>query len=268
MRGFRPIAEIQYLDYLLYGLQILSDDLATLQYRSFGGQKAPVIIRTRGHRLEGVWHSGSPMSTIISSLRGIYVCTPRNMVQAAGMYNTLLQGDEPGMVIECLNGYRKKEKMPNNLDTFTLPLGKVEVIKEGTDITIVTYGSMCSICTDAADKLVEYGILAEVIDVQTLLPFDLNHDIVKSLAKTNRVLFADEDVPGGASAYMMQKVLEEQNGYIYLDAKPKTIHSWAHRPAYATDGDYFSKPNIDDVVEYVYKMFAEDNPQKFPPMYW
>ena len=267
MRGLKPIAEIQYLDYLMYAIQIISDDLATLQYRSYGGQKAPVIIRTRGHRLEGVWHSGSPLGTIINSMRGVYVCTPRNMVQAAGLYNTLLQGDEPGLVIECLNGYRLKERLPSNLDTFSIPLGQVETIREGTDITIVTYGSMCRICEDAADKLQEFGISAEIIDVQTLLPFDLNHDIVNSLKKTNKILFADEDVPGGSSAYMMQKVLEEQGGYYHLDSKPKTIHSWAHRPAYATDGDYFSKPNADDVLEYVYCMFSEDNPEKFPELY-
>lgn len=267
MRGFRPIAEIQYLDYIMYAIQIISDDLASLQYRSFGGQKAPVIIRTRGHRLEGVWHSGSPMATIINSVRGVYVCTPRNMVQAAGMYNTLLQGDEPGIVVECLNGYRKKERLPSNLEDFCVPLGQVEIIKKGSDITIVTYGSMCGICMEAAEKLAEVGISAEIIDVQTLLPFDLNHDILTSLKKTNKVLFADEDVPGGASAYMMQKVLEEQEGYYQLDAKPKTIHSWAHRPAYATDGDYFSKPNSDDVFEYVYEMFSLDDPQKFPEIY-
>lgn len=267
MRGFRPIAEIQYLDYIMYAIQIISDDLASLQYRSFGGQKAPVIIRTRGHRLEGVWHSGSPMATIINSVRGVYVCTPRNMVQAAGMYNTLLQGDEPGIVVECLNGYRKKERLPSNLEDFCVPLGQVEIIRKGSDITIVTYGSMCGICMEAAEKLAEVGISAEIIDVQTLLPFDLNHDILTSLKKTNKVLFADEDVPGGASAYMMQKVLEEQEGYYQLDAKPKTIHSWAHRPAYATDGDYFSKPNSDDVFEYVYEMFSLDDPQKFPEIY-
>lgn len=267
MRGFRPIAEIQYLDYIMYAIQIISDDLATLHYRSYGGQKAPVIIRTRGHRLEGVWHSGSPMATIINSVRGVYVCTPRNMVQAAGMYNTLLKGDEPGIVVECLNGYRKKEKLPDNLNEITVPLGKVETIKEGSDITIVTYGSMCGICMDAAEKLEETGISAEVIDVQTLLPFDLDHNILTSLKKTNKVLFADEDVPGGASAYMMQQVLEKQEGYYHLDCKPKTIHSWAHRPAYATDGDYFSKPNADDVFEYVYEMFNTDNPEKFPELY-
>lgn len=267
MRGFRPIAEIQYLDYIMYALQIISDDLATLQYRSAGGQKAPVIIRTRGHRLEGVWHSGSPMSTIISSVRGVYVCVPRNMVQAAGMYNTLLLGDEPAIVIECLNGYRRKEKLPDNLDKFTVQLGKVETLREGTDITVVTYGSMCTICMEATVLLQEMGISVELIDVQTLLPFDIDHDIVKSLAKTNKVLFADEDVPGGASAYMMQNVLEEQNGYYHLDCSPKTIHSWAHRPAYATDGDYFSKPNVDDVIEYVYNMFREDDPIKYPELY-
>jgi len=267
LRGFRPIAEIQYLDYIMYAIQIISDDLATLHYRSYGGQKAPVIIRTRGHRLEGVWHSGSPMATIINSVRGVYVCTPRNMTQAAGMYNTLLQGDEPGIVVECLNGYRKKETLPDNIAELTIPLGKVETIKEGKDITIVTYGSMCAICTDAAEKLDHISISVEVIDVQTLLPFDVNQDIVKSLEKTNKVLFADEDVPGGGTAYMMQQVLEKQGGYYHLDAKPKTIHSWAHRPAYATDGDYFSKPNVDDVFEYVYEMFREDDPEKFPELY-
>ncbi len=266
-RGLRPIAEIQYLDYLMYAIQILSDDLATLQYRSYGTQKAPVIVRTRGHRLEGVWHSGSPLATIINSLRGIHVCVPRNMTQAAGFYNTLIEAGDPALVIECLNGYRLKEKMPSNIDTYKLELGKVETIREGTDITIVTYGSMCRIVMEAAGTLLTVGISVEVIDVQTLLPFDINNDIVQSLKKTNRVLFADEDVPGGTTAFMMQNVLEFQGGYYHLDAKPKTISSWAHRPAYATDGDYFSKPNAEDVFEYVYAMFSEDDLERFTPLY-
>ena len=266
-RGLKPIAEIQYLDYIMYAIQILSDDLATLQYRSYGTQKAPVIVRTRGHRLEGVWHSGSPLGTIINSIRGVHVCVPRNMTQAAGYYNTLIESGDPAVVIECLNGYRLKERMPANIGEYKLELGKVEVIREGTDITIVTYGSMCRIVMDAAEMLMGVGISTEVIDVQSLLPFDLNHDIVKSLKKTNRVLFADEDVPGGTTAFMMQHVLEFQGGYYHLDAKPKTISSWAHRPAYATDGDYFSKPNVEDVFDYVYDMFSEDNPETFTPLY-
>lgn len=266
-RGLKPIAEIQYLDYIMYAIQILSDDLATLQYRSYGTQKAPVIVRTRGHRLEGVWHSGSPLGTIINSIRGVHVCVPRNMTQAAGFYNTLIESGDPAVVIECLNAYRLKEKMPSNIEHYKLELGKVETLREGTDITIVTYGSMCRIVMDAAINLSKVGIDAEVIDVQTLLPFDLNNDIVKSLAKTNRVLFADEDVPGGTTAFMMQHVLEFQGGYYHLDSKPKTISSWAHRPAYATDGDYFSKPNAEDVFDYVYDLFSEDDPKKFTSLY-
>ncbi len=266
MRGLRPIAEIQYLDYIMYAVQIITDDLATVRYRSFGMQKAPVIIRTRGHRLEGVWHSGSPTGAILNMVRGVYVCVPRNMTQAAGMYNTLLKGDDPAIVIECLNGYRLKEKVPSNLGEFNLQLGVPDVLKEGKDITIVTYGSMCRIVMDAAQELEKAGISCEVIDVQTLMPFDVNHMIVTSLKKTNRVLFADEDVPGGATAFMMQQVLEKQNGYYYLDSKPKCIHSWAHRPAYA-DGDYFSKPNAEDVFDYVYDIFREVSPQDFPDIY-
>lgn len=266
MRGLRPIAEIQYLDYIMYAIQVITDDLATVRYRSFGMQKAPVIIRTRGHRLEGVWHSGSPTGSILNMVRGVYVCVPRNMTQAAGMYNTLLNGDDPGIVIECLNGYRLKEKMPSNLGEFRVRLGVPEIIREGEDITIVTYGSMCRIVMDAAETLAENGISCEVIDVQTLLPFDVDHVIVESLKKTNRVLFADEDVPGGATGFMMQQVLEVQGGYFYLDSKPKTISSWAHRPAYA-DGDYFCKPNAEDVFDYVYELFKEVEPQKFPSIY-
>lgn len=267
MRGLRPIAEIQYLDYILYALQILSDDLATIHYRSFGRQKAPVIIRTRGHRLEGVWHSGSPIATLINSIRGIYVCVPRNMTQAAGFYNTMLQSDDSAVIIECLNGYRLKEKLPANLGEYRVPLGQPEILREGTDITIVTYGSMCRVVMEGAKQLEEVGISCEVIDVQTLIPFDVDHMIVESLKKTNRVLFADEDVPGGATAHMMQYVLEVENGYYYLDSKPKTITSWAHRPAYATDGDYFSKPNAEDVFDYVYDIFREVRPDEFPPIY-
>jgi 2-oxoisovalerate dehydrogenase E1 component len=267
LRGLRPITEIQYLDYLLYALQIMSDDLACLQYRTKGGQKAPLIIRTRGHRLEGVWHSGSPMGMILHSLRGIYVLVPRNMTQAAGFYNTMLQSDDPALIIECLNGYRLKEKMPDNLGEFTVPLGKPETLREGMDVTIVTYGSMCRIVMDAAEELANLGISCEVIDVQTLLPFDLDGLIAESLKKTNRVVFADEDVPGGASAFMMQQVLETQNGYAYLDSKPVTITAREHRPAYSSDGDYFSKPNVEDIVERIYFMMHEADPHRFPPLY-
>jgi 2-oxoisovalerate dehydrogenase E1 component len=267
LRGLRPIAEIQYLDYLLYAIQILSDDLASLQYRTKGGQKAPLIIRTRGHRLEGLWHSGSPMGMILNSLRGIYVLVPRNMTQAAGFYNTMLKSDDPALIIECLNGYRLKEKTPDNIGEFTVPLGKTETIREGNDVTIVTYGSMCRIVMDAADQLEETGISCEVIDVQSLLPFDLNHDILKSVIKTSRVVFADEDVPGSASAFMMQKVLEEQGAYKYLDSKPITITAKEHRPAYSSDGDYFSKPNAEEVFDKVYSLMAETNPNKFPDIY-
>ncbi|MTI22382.1 transketolase [Fulvivirga sp. RKSG066] len=267
LRGLRPIAEIQYLDYLLYAIQILSDDLATLQYRTKGGQKAPLIIRTRGHRLEGVWHSGSPMGMILNSIRGIYVLTPRNMVQAAGFYNTMLKSDDPALIIECLNGYRLKEQIPENIGEFTVPLGIPEVIREGSDVTVVTYGSMCRVIDDAANELDKVGISVEIIDVQSLLPFDIHHSIVESLKKTNRVVFADEDVPGGASAFMMQKVLEEQNGYKYLDSKPITIASKEHRPAYASDGDYFSKPNPEEVFDKIYEMMAETDPERFPDIY-
>ena len=257
MRGLRPIAEIQYLDYLLYGLQTLSDDVATIHYRSNGIQSSPVIIRTRGHRLEGIFHSGSPMGMIINSLRGMYVCVPRNMVQAAGMYNTLLKGNDPALLIECLNGYRLKEKMPNNITEFTVPLGKPEVIIEGDDITIVSYGSTLRIIEDAALRLKEMGISCEIIDVQTLLPFDINHQIVASLKKTNRIVFVDEDVPGGASAYMYQQVIEKQGGFRWLDVAARTISSKDHRPAYASDGDYFSKPNTEDIITVVSEMMAE-----------
>ena len=257
VRGLRPIAEIQYLDYLLYGLQPLSDDVATTHYRTNGQQSCPVIIRTRGHRLEGIWHSGSPMGMIVNALRGMYVCVPRNMVQAAGMYNTLLQSNDPAIVIECLNGYRLKEKLPNNLLAFKVPLGVPEIINEGTDITIVSYGSMLRIIEEAVVRLADEGISVELIDVQTLLPFDINHSIVKSLQKTNRILFIDEDVPGGATAYMFNHVMEEQGGYKWLDASPKTLTAKAHRPAYGSDGDYFSKPNTEDVIEAVRAVMAE-----------
>jgi 2-oxoisovalerate dehydrogenase E1 component len=263
MRGLRPIAEIQYLDYLLYALQIMSDDLSTLYYRTKGGQKAPVIVRTRGHRLEGVWHSGSPLGTIVNALRGMYVCVPRNMTQAARFYNTLLQSDEPALVIERLNGYRQKEKMPTNLDEMNLPLGQVEIIEEGSDITVVTYGACIEIAQAAIKKLAEEGISVELIDVQTLLPFDIGHDIVKSLQKTNRILFLDEDVPGGSSAYMMQNVLEGQGGYYYLDSAPRTLTAKAHRPPYGTDGDYFSKPNAEDIFNTVFEIMSEADPDRW-----
>jgi pyruvate/2-oxoglutarate/acetoin dehydrogenase E1 component len=257
LRGLRPIAEIQYLDYLLYGLQPLSDDVATLHYRTAGRQSCPLIVRTRGHRLEGIWHSGSPMGMIINSLRGMHVCVPRNMTQAAGMYNTLLRGNDPGLVIECLNGYRLKEKLPSNLDTFTVPLGVPEVIHAGTDVTIVSYGSTLRIIVEAVQQLEQVGISCEVIDVQTLLPFDLHHQILDSLKKTNRIVFVDEDVPGGAAAYMYNKVMEEQGGYRYLDVAPRTITAKAHRPAYGSDGDYFSKPNAEEIERVIKEMMAE-----------
>jgi pyruvate/2-oxoglutarate/acetoin dehydrogenase E1 component/TPP-dependent pyruvate/acetoin dehydrogenase alpha subunit len=257
MRGLRPIAEIQYLDYLMYGLQTLTDDIATLHYRSNGLQSSPVIIRTRGHRLEGIFHSGSPMGMIIHSLRGMHVCVPRNMVQAVGMYNTLLRGNDPALLIECLNGYRLKEKMPSNLLDYTIPLGKPEILREGADITLVSYGSTLRIVEDAAERLQKMGVDCEIIDVQTLLPFDINHMIVSSLKKTNRILFIDEDVPGGASAYMFQQVIEIQGGYRYLDVSARTLSAKAHRPAYASDGDYFSKPNTEEVIQLVNEMMAE-----------
>lgn len=257
LRGLRPIAEIQYLDYLLYGLQPLSDDVASLQYRTKGVMHCPLIVRTRGHRLEGIWHSGSPMGMIINSLRGMHVCVPRNMVQAAGMYNTLLRANEPAIVIESLNGYRLKEKLPSNLETFTVPLGIPEVLKAGDDITIVTYGSTVRIVEEAVNTLNEVGISCEIIDVQTLLPFDINHSIVESLKKTSRILFVDEDVPGGGTAYMFQEVIEKQGGYRWLDVAPRTLSAQAHRPAYGSDGDYFSKPNTEDVVSVIMDMMRE-----------
>jgi pyruvate/2-oxoglutarate/acetoin dehydrogenase E1 component/TPP-dependent pyruvate/acetoin dehydrogenase alpha subunit len=257
MRGLRPIAEIQYLDYLMYGIQTLSDDVATLHYRSVGRQSSPVIIRTRGHRLEGIFHSGSPMGMIVHALRGMFVCVPRNMVQAVGMYNTLLQGNDPALLIECLNGYRLKESVPSNINEFTVPLGMPEIIRAGEDITLVTYGSTLRIVEDAAIRLAAMGIDCEVIDIQTLLPFDINHQIVTSLKKTNRILFVDEDVPGGATAYMYQQVIEIQGGYKWLDASARTLSAKAHRPAYASDGDYFSKPNTEEVIQVVKEMIAE-----------
>ena len=257
LRGLRPIAEIQYLDYLLYGLQTLSDDIATIHYRSNGIQSSPVIIRTRGHRLEGIFHSGSPMGVIVNALRGMYVCVPRNMVQAVGMYNTLLKGNDPALLIECLNGYRLKEKVPSNLTEFTVPLGKPEILKEGEDITIVSYGSTLRIVEDAALRLMAMGIDCEIIDVQTLLPFDINHQILASLKKTNRILFVDEDVPGGASAYMYQQVIELQGGYRWLDVSARTLSSKAHRPAFGSDGDYFSKPNTEEIIDIVNEMLSE-----------
>ncbi len=267
MRGLRPIAEIQYLDYLLYALEPMSDDLATMQYRTKGGQKSPVIVRTRGHRLEGIWHSGSPMGMIINAVRGMHVCVPRNMTQAAGMYNTLLRSDEPALVVECLNGYRIKEKLPSNISEFTVPFGKPETLRFGEDVTLVTYGSCCRIAAEAADMLAEAGIRVEIIDVQTLLPFDVNHSIVESIKNTNRVVFLDEDVPGGASAYMLQQVVENQEAYKYLDSKPITIAAKPHRPAYGSDGDYFSKPSADEVYATIYQMMHEANPSKWPSLF-
>ena len=267
MRGLRPIVEIQYLDYIFYPFATLSDDLACLHYRTVGGQKAPLIVRSRGHRLEGIWHSGSPMAVLINGLRGMHICVPRNMVQAAGFYNTLLAGDDPALVIECLNGYRLKEAMPENLAEIKVPLGVPEVLNSGTDLTIVTYGSMCRIVMEAVKMLEKHAVSVEVIDVQTLLPFDVNHSIVASIKKTNRVIFADEDMPGGASAYMMQQVLDLQNAYQYLDAKPVAISANAHRPSYSTDGDYFSKPNSDTVFEAAYQIMHEADPSKYPFIY-
>jgi pyruvate/2-oxoglutarate/acetoin dehydrogenase E1 component/TPP-dependent pyruvate/acetoin dehydrogenase alpha subunit len=267
MRGLRPIAEIQYFDYLLYALQVMSDDLATLQYRTKGGQKAPLIISTRGHRLEGIWHSGSPLSMVINSIRGIHVCVPRDMTQAAGIYNSLINSDDPALVIEPLNAYRLREKMPTNIGEFKVPLGIPQILEEGGDITLVTYGSCVRIAEDAVKQLHEFDISCELIDVQTLLPFDRDHSIVESLKKTNRILFFDEDVPGGATAYMMQKVLEEQKGYYYLDSKPRTLTSKDHRAAYSTDGDYFSNPNAEDVFEVVYNMMHDGDPAKYPKIF-
>ncbi|MCE7042924.1 thiamine pyrophosphate-dependent enzyme [Dyadobacter sp. CY312] len=267
MRGLRPIVEIQYFDYIYYALPTLTDDLASLRYRTAGGQKAPLIVRTRGHRLEGIWHSGSPIGTMLSSLRGLHVIVPRNFTQAAGFYNTLIKGDDPALVIEPLNSYRQKEVLPDNIGEICLPLGEPEILREGKDITIVTYGSMCRIVMEAAVQLQKLGIDAEIIDVQTLLPFDLNHSIVESVKKTNRVIFADEDMPGSASAYMMQQVVEKQNAYRWLDSAPVTISAKDHRPPYGSDGDYFTKPNMDDVLETAYKIMHEANPQQFPELF-
>jgi len=267
LRGLRPIAEIQYLDYLIYGLMTISDDLASLHYRTKGGQKAPLIIRTRGHRFEGIWHSGSPLGMIINSLRGIYICVPRNMTQAAGMYNTLLSAFDPGVIIEPLLAYRRKEILPANLGEFKVPLGVPEVIVEGTDVTLVTYGSCVSIAMEAAEQLKEFDIHLEIIDVQTLLPFDKNKKIVESIKKTNRLIVMDEDVQGGASGYMLQQIVEEQEAYFHLDSEPKTISAQDHRPAYGSDGNYFSKPNVETVFDKVYKMMRESNPNKFPSIY-
>lgn len=267
LRGLRPIAEIQYLDYLLYAIQIMSDDLATLQYRTVGKQKAPLIIRTRGHRLEGIWHSGSPMGMIINAIRGIHVLVPRNMTKAAGFYNSLLESDEPALVIECLNGYRLKEKTPLNFGEFKTPIGVVETIRKGADITLISYGSTLRLVQQAAKELAETGIECEVIDIQSILPFDIHHDILKSVIKTNRLLVIDEDVPGGASAFILQQIIDEQGAYNYLDSKPQTLTAKAHRPAYGSDGDYFSKPSIEDIYEKVYAMMHEVNPSKFPSLY-
>ena len=267
MRGLRPIAEIQYLDYIMYAIQVISDDLATVQYRSGGKQKAPLIIRTRGHRLEGIWHSGSPLGTIVGAVRGVHVCIPRNMTQAAGFYNTLLEGDDPAIVIESLNGYRLKEKAPSNLGEFKIPLGKVEVLKQGTDVTIVTYGSMVRMVEESAKQLLELGISVEIIDIQTMLPFDLEHEISESIKKTSRLLIVDEDVPGGGSAFILQQLVEVQNAYYHLDSKPETLTAKEHRPPYGTDGDYFSKPSLEDIVEKVYNIMRESNTDKFPSLF-
>lgn len=267
MRGLRPIAEIQYLDYLLYSINVLSDDLASLSYRTRGGQKAPLIVRTRGHRLEGIWHSGSPLGLILNSMRGLHICVPRDMTQAAGMYNVLLRGDEPALVIECLNGYRLKERLPANVGEFTVPLGKAEVLKQGNDITVISYGSTLRIVMEAANELEKMGINIEVIDPQTLYPFDLENACGVSLKKTSKLLIVDEDVPGGASAYILQQVLEAQNGYYSLDVQPRTLTAKAHRPPYGSDGGYFSKPSLDDVVEAVYSLMNETDPHKYPAMF-
>ena len=266
MRGLRPIAEIQYLDYIMYALQIISDDLATLHYRTFGKQKAPLIIRTRGHRLEGIWHSGSQMGGILNLVRGIFVLVPRNMTKAAGFYNTLIEADQPALVVECLNGYRLKEKKPNNIGSFKTAVGVVDIIKPGTDITIVSYGSTLRLVEQAARELLEVGINAEVIDVQSLIPFDINNDIAKSLNKTNRILIVDEDVPGGASAYILSKILNQDNAYENLDSAPSLLTAKDHRPAYGSDGDYFSKPSINDIFEKTYSILHESDPKKYPKL--
>ena len=264
MRGLRPVAEIQYLDYIYYALQIMRDDLASVRYRSAGGQMAPAIISTRGHRLEGIWHSGSPMGAIISSVRGMVVCVPRNMTQAAGMYNNLLKGNDPALVVECLNGYRKKEKMPSNLSEMVVPIGVAEVVKVGSDITVVSYGSTLHLCLNAADELANMGISVEVVDAQTLLPFDTTGVSASSVQKTNRLVVVDEDVEGGASAYLLDQIINKQGAFNYLDAQPITITSKPHLPAYSTDGDYFSKPSVDDIVEAIYAVMSEGNPARFP----
>ncbi len=267
MRGLRPIAEVQYFDYLLYALQVMSDDLATLTYRTRGGQKAPLIVSTRGHRLEGIWHSGSPLSMVINSIRGVHVLVPRNLTQAAGFYNTILVSDDPALIIEPLNGYRLRERVPANIGEFRIPIGVPEIIKHGTDVTLVTYGSCVRIAEEAAAQLQDFGIDVELIDVQSLLPFDIHHTIAESLKKTNKIVFFDEDVPGGATAFMMQKVLEEQKGFYYLDAEPKTITAQEHRPAYSTDGDYFSNPNAEDVFDTIYNLMHDVNPVKYPKIF-
>lgn len=267
MRGLRPIAEIQYLDYLLYGIQILSDDLSTVQYRTKGGQKAPLIVSTRGHRLEGIWHSGSPMGMIVNSLRGMYVCTPRNMMKAAGFYNTLLMGDEPAVVIEPLNGYRTKERVPTNIGEYRVALGQTEIVQAGTDLTLLSYGSTFNICEQAVKVLNDMGISVELIDAQTLIPFDIKHDVKKSLEKTNRLLIVDEDVSSGATAYLLDKILVEQKAYFHLDSAPATMSAKDHRPPYGSDGDYFSKPSMDDIIEKVYAIMHESDPSKFPALY-
>jgi len=266
LRGLRPIAEIQYLDYMIYALQIISDDLSTLHYRTFGKQKAPLIIRTRGHRLEGIWHSGSQLGGILNLIRGVFILVPRNMTKAAGFYNTLLESDQPAMVVECLNGYRLKEKEPSNLGEFRTPIGVVETIKQGADLTIVSYGSTLRIVQQAAKELLEVDIDVEIIDIQSLIPFDIQKDISKSVEKTNRLLIVDEDVPGGASAYILNEILEHQDIYQNLDSKPQMLTAKEHRPAYGTDGDYFSKPSADDVFESVYNMFHEVDPSSFPKL--
>ena len=267
MRGLKPIAEIQYVDYLVYGLTVLTDDLASLSYRTKAGQKAPLIIRTRGHRLEGIWHSGSPMSMILGSMRGIHICVPRNMTQAAGMYNTRLRSDEPALVVECLNGYRIKERMPVNVGDFTVPLGRAEIVREGRDVTVVSYGSTLRVVQEASAELEKIGISIEIVDPQTLQPFDEEHLCAQSVSKTNKLLVVDEDVPGGASAFILQQILEVQNGYYHLDGQPRTVTAKAHRPPYGSDGDYFSKPSADDVIEAVYAIMHEANPGKYPALF-
>jgi pyruvate/2-oxoglutarate/acetoin dehydrogenase E1 component len=267
MRGLRPIAEIQYLDYLLYGLQLLSDDLATLRWRSVGGQKAPVIVRTRGHRLEGIWHSGSPMAGILNLVRGMYLLVPRDFTRAAGFYNTLLKSGESAIVVEVLSGYRRKERMPDNIGELTVPLGVCEVLRGGTDLTVVTYGAMTRIALEAAERLAELGAEVEVIDVQSLLPFDLEGRIASSIRKTSRVLFVDEDVPGGGTAYMMREVLDRQNAYELLDSPPRCLSSAQHRPAFGSDGDYWSKPNVETVFDAAYELLREAMPAKYPALY-